>query len=376
MTASVLLLAAALSVSSGGARLGQSAADGEAPVPWAFCDTCANDARGDVYLTGGYVLRKGCVRPEVLERTVPGTLVSDGRDLFAWRPASGTIHRVVVTSVGLEDGGELCSLGAAYGRFGLAPHGTRRGFAAKAKVVFLDVASRTVRGWTADGAPLGVLLDYGKALRRPDLACGVGILDGSGDLLVATSHHPEPRVHRFTADGREVTSGAWPCAVLGTRFQFAGGKTWALGCDAVELGEVPGRGLSFGVNAYAVQGIARGVGGWWLGTSQGAQFYPDGRARAGCPATRRIGGLPDVDALALRDGRVYARSGNRVYALWLDDRPDEPFSSDMMWTAKRFPEGKEGLTDEGRGWSVRYDSERKAIIRTFEGKKAEKRRRR
>lgn len=365
ISVSVCLAAAVSCWASGDVGwLGQSAGLSETPVPWTGCETCANDAKGDVYLSDGYVIRKGQHRPERLARTVPGVIVSDGRDLYAFRPSAGELRRVRNRADGLEDGGRFCSFGVPYCRFGLAPVGTRKGFAERVKVVCLDAEARTVLGWDADGRALGIVFDYRDRLNgRSDIACGVGILSGSGDLLIGTGHRPEARIFRFLADGSEVTSGSWPCVGVGYRFVFSGGKTWAIGLDALELGDVPGRGLNFGVKSYVAQGVARGTGGWWLGTTQGAQFYPDAHAHSGGLPTRRIGGLADVSAVALEKGMVYVLSGRYVHALWLDDRQDEPFVSDRSWTESRFPTMTRALTAEADGWLIRWDPGRKGIER-------------
>ena len=363
--AAILFSAAAVCPANGDvAWLGQSAGSAEPPVPWIGCESCANDAKGDVYLSGGLVIRAGKSHPEHLARTVNGVLVSDGCDLYAFLPSSGELRHVKILEDGLADGGAFCSFGIPYCRFGMAPAGTVGGFAKRAKVVCLDAASRRVLAWDANGRRIGVLFEYRNRLNgRDDIAYGVGILSGSGDLLIGTGHRPEARIFRFADDGSEVASGAWPCAAAGNRFVFAGGKTWALGVDAIELGEVPGRGLGFGVKSYVAQGLARGTEGWWLGTTQGAQFYPDSHAHPGGEPTRRIGGIPDASAVALENGMVYVLSGRRVLAMWLDDRPDAPLASDWSWGESRFPSDVQSTTAEADGWRIRWDPVRKGIER-------------
>ena len=84
-----------------------------------------------------------------------------------------------------------------------------------------------------------------------------------------------------------------------------------------------------GRNAYIVRGIARGAGGWWLATTQGAQFYAD--ADTTRSPSRRIGGLADVDAVGILEGRILVAARHRLLSLWLDDRADDPLASDERW---------------------------------------------
>jgi hypothetical protein len=100
-----------------------------------------------------------------------------------------------------------------------------------------------------------------------------------------------------------------------------------------ELPDAFGGELCFGVAANEVKGLARAAGGWWVATTQGAQFYSDGGSVRASTAVRRFGGLDGVTALGLSGGRILAASGCRIRGLWLDDRRDEPFDGDISWCA-------------------------------------------
>ena len=122
-------------------------------------------------------------------------------------------------------------------------------------------------------------------MERPDLVRAVAAHPVTGDLLLGV-HWPECRVHRFRPDGTEVLSPVWPFKAMAEGFSLAGGRMFALGERAYELSDKFGA-LSFGVNSGRVYDVARGKGGWWLATSQGAQFYTDAAAQSGRPAARR-----------------------------------------------------------------------------------------
>jgi hypothetical protein len=132
--------------------------------------------------------------------------------------------------------------------------------------------------------------------------------------------------------------------------KMAGGRLWALGSVACAVDETgrPDAGRTIGRDANVVRDIARGDGGFWLATTQGAQFYPDGDAHGACPV--RLGGLPDVSAVALCRGRVLAAAGPRLFAMWLDDEADEPFHSDEQWLVRPFRyDGKATAIDAADG---------------------------
>ena len=82
----------------------------------------------------------------------------------------------------------------------------------------------------------------------------------------------------------------------------------------------------FDDRSYETFGLAWGGKGYWLATSQGMQYFPSVDPKV---CRKRIGGLAGVTALAVCKGRVLAVSGYRMHVMWLDDRADEPFESDM-----------------------------------------------
>lgn len=283
MTASLILMAAVASVKLvPDGMLGQSGHKG-AFVEWTGCRSCEEDADGNVFLSGGWMV-----------------------------PASGgPVEKA-------ERGAKAASA-----------QGRPVGFAAMASRFSIDQKKHEVVGWDADGKCVGKVFSYGDRVERPDLVKAVAVHPETGDLLLG-AYWPECRVHRFRPDGTEVLSPVWPFKAMAEDFSLAGGRMFALGERAYELSDKFGA-LSFGVNSGRVYDVARGKGGWWLATSQGAQFYTDAAAQSGRPAARRVGGLSGVTAVGISGGRVIVAEGYRVHSIWLDDRPDEPFTSSHNW---------------------------------------------
>ena len=183
-----------------------------------------------------------------------------------------------------------------------------------------------MRGFAADGADLGVLLDY-SSHEKAKLFSAIGFLAETGDLLAATGY-PEDRTRRFRPDGTEVISPIWPCKASG-RLEVSDGRTWALSSFAVAVSEAAPPRDRIGSDVYSVSSIAHSGGLVWLGTSQGALLFERARPEL-CVA--RFGGPGRVDALAIADGRVFAFTGARICQYWLDDLPIEPMSStDVSW---------------------------------------------
>ena len=311
--------------------LGQSGSRG-APVEWTDCRYCAADGAGNVYFPGGWRLRPGASAPERMSKTVSGELMSDGEALYAWRTDPGVLVRLSATDEGLADTGDAVKIGDWRRRPFPAPASCRRGFAAKARTFALDRAQNAVFAWDGTGRPLGKALDYKALVPKPDLVRAAAVHPVTGEMLLGT-YWPECRVHRFREDGSERVDEAWPFAMMAQSFVCAGNRVFALGPCVRELTDSFGSSMSFGVNANEAQGLARGDRGWWVATTQGAQFYPDSAAADGVPASRRVGGLANVTALGLSAGRVLVAEGYRMYGLWLDDRRNEPLSSDSVWCA-------------------------------------------
>ena len=174
-----------------------------------------------------------------------------------------------------------------------------------------------------------MVFSYEGKLERPDLASTASAYPKTGDLLIGTKW-PECRVHRFRPDGTEVANAVWPFRAWAEGFAFSDGRVFAISEKAIELDDKFGT-LSIGVNSGRVYGVARVKGGWWLSTSQGAQFYTDFEAKSGLAASRRVGGLSGVTAVGLTGGRVIVASGYVINTMWLDDRRDEPFSNSHSW---------------------------------------------
>ena len=283
MTASLILMAAVASVRLvPDGLLGQSGHKG-AFVEWTGCRSCEGDADGNVFLPGGWMV-----------------------------PASGGPAEK-----------------AANGAKTASTQGRPVGFAAMASRFTIDQKKHEVVGWDAGGKCIGAVFSYGGKVERPDLVKVAAVHPETGDLLLG-AYWPECLVHRFRPDGTEVLGAVWPFKAMAEGFSLAGGKMFAVGERAYELSDKFGA-LSFGVDSGRVYGVARGKGGWWLATSQGAQFYTDAAVQSGRPAARRIGGLSNATAVGLSDGRVLVAEGCRIHCMWLDDRPDEPFSSSHDW---------------------------------------------
>jgi len=153
-----------------------------------------------------------------------------------------------------------------------------------------------------------------------------GRLPKSGDYVFSTKW-PDSKVHRVTANGREIVDGFWPRKVYAESFAVCDGDLWALAGTAVRLSERlrTGRGAVVGDSGdNRVRGIARGRNGWWLATTQGAHYHPDD----GCGLyPHRVGGMAQPTALALSRGRVVAVLGCRIVQFDLDDRADEAVRS-------------------------------------------------
>ena len=311
--------------------LGQSGAR-KSPVAWTSCRYCVSDGAGNVYFPDGWWIRKGAAVPERMGGAPAGELLSDGKHVYSWRPELGVLSRLSPAGGTLAETGSEWKIGDWRQRPFLAPDSCRTAFASRARVLALDMKARVVRAWDESGRPLGTVFDYSARLPRPDLVRAAALHPKTGELLLGT-YWPECRVHRFREDGREVTDEAWPFAVMANFFACSGERMFALGSYAQELVDTFGGEIGFGQDCNEVRGLARGDGGWWLATTQGAQFYPDGGAVRGKAASRRIGGIAGVTALGLSGGRVLAAAGYRVYGLWLDDRRDEPFSGDIGWCA-------------------------------------------
>ena len=311
-------------------ELGQSGTEDGEPVPMLSVRVVADDA-GNVVFENKWFAGPGDTRARKLSSTVAGTIMGDGRNLYAVSLWGTTVRKTAFSGGGLRyDGAPMKVFDAkgAAANFAIAPAGCEKGFCAKAKFAVLDRKGMKVRGYSADGGDAGVLLDY-SGHEKAKLVESVGFLAETGDLLLGTGY-PEDNTRRFAPDGREVLGPLWPSKARG-RFCVADGRTWAVSSEAVELSASEGCGRRIGFKAFGVNSIAASGGRFWLGTAQGALLF-DPRHPQECLA--RVGGTGEVDALAMADGRVFAFVGPRICQYWLDDRPDEPLSSDdvnWMW---------------------------------------------
>lgn len=329
------LLGAAACLAARGAwepmgELGQSGTVDAGPIAELSLRVAA-DGTGNVVFGGKWFARPGDTKARRLSATVPGTIVGDGKNLYAVSLWGTTVRRVAFAGDGLRYDGAPVKVFDAKGaaaNFAIAPDGCKKGFCARAKFAVLDRKGRKVLGYSADGEDLGVLLDY-SGHAKAKLVESVGFLAETGDLLLGTGY-PEDNTRRFAPGGKEVLGPLWPSRARG-QFCVAGGRTWAVAMEAVALSASAADGERIGFKAFGVNSIASSGGRFWLGSAQGALLF-DPRHPQECLA--RVGGTGKVDALAMADGRVFAFVGARICQYWLDDRPDEPLSSDdvnWMW---------------------------------------------
>ena len=343
-------------------ELGQSAKPGSAPVEWTDAAWCVNDSKGNVYLPGGWRIPAGGTDAEKMSETVNGDIFSDGRDLWAWTQGNATIRRLEVTPGGLKASGQSFRLDDWRYHLFFAPAGLERGYAEGAKLFGIRRGRTDVCAWDAQGRPLGAVFDFSGKVKRPRLVHSVGLHPETGDLLLGL-YWPESKVRRFSKDGGEVVAGVWPVSFMCEHvFPVAGGGMWFAGGSARKLSDDYVNPLSLGWNSHGVHGVARAPGGWWLATTQGAQYFPDASPR-GAPPARRVGGLANIGVLSISHGFVLAFSGYAMYGFWLDDLPDEPLSRDQNWTV--------GGKWSGRAASVDVAPDGSFLIAWTDGKKSE-----
>lgn len=329
-----LLLASAQLVWSG--IIGQSQPVQEEPVPWTDCSWCVADESGDVHLPGGWKVPLGTRRAVRETNAVPGVVLSDGEGhLFYFHDRRAELGRVEVGPAGLVRGCELARLCHWDLKLHVAPASCRAGFASDGRRFFaLDRRTRAVHAWTEEGRDAGVVFSFA---RRKEPFVSLAIHPGSGDLLLGTGW-PESTVCRFRADGAEVKDPFWPAKGYALSLATSGGSVWVLGGDAARLAEskAPSARCRFGQFSNDVRALAETPDGYWLATSQGAQFYHRNDLSR---CAWRVGGIAGVGALALHEGRVLAGAGYRMLNFWLDDQSGDVISSDDTWrVAKKWNE--------------------------------------
>lgn len=334
MNGSILLLAIARLALSG--LIGQSQDLESDPIPWTDCPWCVTDGEGAVHFPGGWKMPSG--GGDVVRETnsVPGFVFSDGEGhLFYFYDRRAELGLVIAGPTGLSKGRELSRLYHWDFRLHAAPASCRAGFAADGRRFFaLDRKRREVHAWTENGEDAGVAFSFAG---RKEPFVSLAVHPQGGDLLLGTGW-PENKICRFRSDGTEVKNPFWPASGYALALATSGGRVWVLGSDAALLPESKAVSAQcrFGRFSNVVRALAETTDGYWLATSQGAQFYhKNGLGRC----ARRVGGLAGVGALALHDGRVLVGAGYRMLNFWLDDLPDDPISSDDNWrVAKKWNE--------------------------------------
>ena len=327
-----LLPALLLPTVAGGAMIGQSQKPGTEPIPWTVCAWCVADTNDNVYLPDGFFVRAGRRSAEKMVRTVPGTLHSNGTSLFAWVAERGEMSHVKPVEGGLVADGLAFRSGEWDLRFAFAPEDCKTGFAAKAPFFAYERPTKKVIAFRADGRRIDNLLDV-TAFGFKNEVTAIAVHPSSGDLLLQT-YWPECQVHRIAPDGREVKDGVWPQKMWGGGFAFVRGELWSFSAGAWRVTDRLGVGTGGlgGEEASGTHGLAWGGNGWWLATNQGALFY-SGQNPKRC--IRRLGGVGGVTAFAVSNtGEIVASVGNAILAFWLDDGQDDaPHSTGgWMWT--------------------------------------------
>ena len=311
------------------ALIGQSQKPGTEPIPWSDCAWCVSDTNDTVYLPGGWRIRAGRRAAEKMSATVPGRLYSDGTSLYAWTAGNGTMTRVKPTDDGLVAAGQAFRSPKWNVLFAFAPEGCRSGFAADGRFFAYEKDVKRVVAYGADGTCAGEVLDVGALKLKTDVTA-IAIHPQSGDLIVQT-YYPACQVRRFRRDGTEVKSGVWPQGMFAAGFTYVRGELWGFRTGAWPVRDRLGGAAACpgGGEASETRGVAWGGDGWWLATTQGALFY-SGQDPKRC--IRRIGGVTGVTAFAVSPkGEIIASAGNQVLAFWLDDGPDDAPHSRSGW---------------------------------------------
>ena len=310
-----------------GGMLGQSGGADGVFVTWCSCDWCTADADSNVYLPGGLWVKAGTVVPEKLAHPVDGALRFDGAAMFEWHRGDMTLYALKKISGGFERTGRSWRFPRWECVPAIAPARLAKGLAARAKVVALDPQASQVLGWTAAGEALGPLIDF-SGERWAGQATGVTFDPDTGDVLICTRWEIR-KVFRYGADGRLIGTArhGQTTTVFGVNLATERGRIWALsgGAHRLDARDETDGPQSFGDVANVVRDIAWGGKGYWLATTQGAQYYPQVDPQR---CAKRLGGLPSVTALAVAEGRVMAVDGVRLLLFWLDDTADERLSSD------------------------------------------------
>jgi len=335
------------------AELGQSLLADGSPVLWTDCRWCVADDADNVYLPGGLVVPAGQTKAVRMGKPVDGHLLFDGVTMYEWSRGDIALYELRKVKGGFERTGLRWAWNEWEGEPCVAPARPGPRWKAKAKVVVLMPKSSRVVGWTADGTSMGTLVDYSKETWRGQ-ATGICLEPETGDVLLCTRWETQ-RIFRFDAEGREVREeNRWPQHAYALRLATERGRVWGLAEGATRLGVDSQSAVSFADNSTETYGIAWGGRGYWLATTQGAQYFPaTDPQRCAC----RVGGLAGVTALAAAKGRVLAAAGVRLIQLWLDDVPDERYSSTMYLTLGNRWSGRVTGIDVDGAKFVLHDSE-------------------
>ena len=333
--------------------LGQSQPDGAVPLPFIGANGVMADKQGNLWTATGTSIFSFSRQPDgrrigVEAGKLPSParcgVLGDGENayvlggnfkVYAFDPMDPRPTPVATLEDLADAGKRLC--------FAVAPAATTGSFAAKAKFFALD--GDTVRGYTADGSPLGIVL----TLSRPEGAawwyCALGVEPSSGDLLVG-SYYPDMKVYRYDSTGQAVEGEGWPRPGFSRAIVTVDTMAWMLMGGAAQslppIVTVVSDATTVGPYwTEPANGIAPDTGGgYWIASAQGlVQFDSTGQ-----PTKRRLGGLAGVRFLTVgKDGTLIAAIENGVMIrLTIDDAPDavfqsnanEPFRVGAGWTGR------------------------------------------
>lgn len=342
--------------------LGQSQPADSQPLPMLGSVGVVCDTQGQLWTSGSYSRQlialnsnndgKWTIRHSVkLPMTIlpQAGLVSDGQAIFYIGYEGKHIYRFDPQTLQVRVFGniptaweKLSSREKTKLVLSVAPLDLNQGYATRAKV-FLMFANQ-VHGINAQGKDMGMLVDLPRPVKAPkqNYVC-LAIQPRTGDILCGTGW-PDSTVYRFDPSGQQVTKGNWPRERVNPKcLQLLGDEVWAvtgLG-GAHQLPQT----LHSTHDAITIKphwtnqatGLAMDKQGqYWMSCHQGlVAFDPQGQ-----PAESRMGGLPDVNTLAVgSDGMVYAAMGGQISRLMIDDdsntllRNDsrEPFRVGYSW---------------------------------------------
>jgi len=342
--------------------MGQSAAEGDAPVEFTGVSFLTDGPDGRVFFGGDdgklYELKDG--------KIVRTGVRMQGRFLD-W---DGTTFR----ALGHHDVWEADpatfafkhAIGTPEFRFDIAavvPDDPTHPFAGKGKYVTYDKKRDALLALDEKGAERGELFPLPERREKSEIV-GLGFLPDSGDL-VASSYYPDLRIYRFKADGTQVTGHGWPARCGFGFFRKFGGKLYHCGTPAVlrmEENLAGARGNAFRIgNEHVTCGYAKQGDRDYIGTSQGLYVKEPGETEF----RKRMGGIRPLTALAVNGKYVYMSMGGTIRWLYLDEDATGPFASsddnvlrvNGGWTEKPYdmvPDGDDLLVAAGKLGTWRF----------------------